>query len=745
VTPPLVSVVLATRDAAATLGQAVRSVLQQTLRPLELVVVDDGSTDETPALLDAIADDRLVVLRNEAPLGLAASLNRGLEAAGARWVARLDADDVAHPERLERQLARMLGSGLGVLGTATVEVAASGAPGALHRMPGGPAGVRWRVLFGSPFFHPTTMLDRQLLDRHGLRYDTGFEQSQDYELWSRLLAVATGDNMQEALVVRRMHPRQVSKRRREGQRELQRQIAVRQMMEVAPGLSPEAAELAWLVGAGEPLPESAPEAVEAYLALHAAFCRLHDGAPDLGSVRVTAARAVMRAALAAEAGERAALLRRSLAVDPTLPLRGALDRARLARARDGARADAAAVLARLGAAEAGAPVRVTVVSPEPTPYRSPLFDRVAERPEVDLTVLYAADTVAGRTWQVQPEHRAVVLEGVRVPGVRRLLRHEYPVTPGVGAALDAARPEVVVVSGWSQFASQAAIAWCRRRRVPYLLLVSSHDAVARAAWRRAVRSPIVPRIVRGAWGAFALGALSRASLVANGARPDRVRLFANTVDVPAWIARAEELQGRRGRLREALGLREDDVAVLSVARLAPEKGLDTLVDAVAAADDARLVAVVAGDGDERDRLAARARASGVRLVLPGDVEWSALVEAYVAADVFALLSRWEPWGVVVNEAAACGLPLVLSDQVGAAADLLRDGVNGALVPAGDVEAAAAALRALAADPEARRVAGAASRDLVRGWGYEPSVASFVEAVLEAAGRDAAAPSSSVAS
>jgi glycosyltransferase involved in cell wall biosynthesis len=89
---------------------------------------------------------------------------------------------------------------------------------------------------------------------------------------------------------------------------------------------------------------------------------------------------------------------------------------------------------------------------------------------------------------------------------------------------------------------------------------------------------------------------------------------------------------------------------------------------------------------------------------------------------------------VVNEAAASGLPLVLSDQVGAAADLLRDGENGALVAARDVAAAAAALGQLARDDELRRRAGARSRELAGGWGYEPSVDAFVDAVREAAAR-----------
>jgi glycosyltransferase involved in cell wall biosynthesis len=145
--------------------------------------------------------------------------------------------------------------------------------------------------------------------------------------------------------------------------------------------------------------------------------------------------------------------------------------------------------------------------------------------------------------------------------------------------------------------------------------------------------------------------------------------------------------------------------------------------------------VVAGEGGEREALTRLARELGVDLRLLGDVQpASRLLQVYVAADVFALLSHHEPWGVVVNEAAACGLPLLLSDRVGAAHDLLVDGENGCLVPAGGAAAAAAALARLAADADLRRAAGARSRELVRGWGYEPSVEDFVTAVRAAARR-----------
>ena len=371
--------------------------------------------------------------------------------------------------------------------------------------------------------------------------------------------------------------------------------------------------------------------------------------------------------------------------------------------------------------------RVAVVSPEPTPYRSPLLDRVAASPDVDLTVVYAARTVAGRTWTVEPQHRAVFLDGIKLPGVRGVLRHDYPVTPGIWRALREARPDCVVVSGWSTFSSQAAIGWCRARRVPYVLLVESHDEGPKPGWRRRVKETVVPSVVRGAASVLVTGSLARDSMEALGAAPERIRVFANTIDVERYGERAERLAAERPRLRTRIGLDSVDTEVVTVARLAPEKGIDVLLRA---ADLAGLGVLVVGDGPERPGLESLAHELGVHTTFTS-LPWERVVEAYVTADVFALLSWHEPWGVVVNEAAACGLPLVLSDRVGAARDLLRDGENGMLVKAGDVHGAGEALRRLARDPDLRRAMGARSRELAAGFGYEPSVENLLAAVREA--------------
>jgi glycosyltransferase involved in cell wall biosynthesis len=373
--------------------------------------------------------------------------------------------------------------------------------------------------------------------------------------------------------------------------------------------------------------------------------------------------------------------------------------------------------------------RVVVVLPEPTPYRSPVLDLLSRRDDLEVTVVYAAASVAGRTWAAGGHHDSVHLRGMRIPGARRLLRHDYPVSPGVWRQLSRRRPDCLVVSGWSTFASQAAIVWARVHRVPYVLLVESHDLGRRAGWRRAVKQAVVPRLVRRASAVLVVGSMARRSMLERGANPDLIHVFANTVDVERFAARALLLRDRRSELRQRFGFVPAEVVVACVARLVPEKGIDVLIHAAARATS-RPALLLVGSGAERAPLEQLAATLGVHAEFVGDLPWDRISEAYVAADAFALLSRHEPWGVVVNEAAASGLPLLLSDEVGAAFDLLRPGENGVRVPAEDVGAAAAALDLLA-QPDVRSRYSASSRTIASAWGYGPSIEAFTAAVQQA--------------
>ncbi len=215
---PLVSVLLPVYNAAATLEEALRSLAAQTFRDYEIVAVDDGSEDASPALLEAWArrEPRLRVLR-QPHQGVAAALSRGLEACRAPWVARMDADDVAHPDRLAQQVAFLEANpNVAVLGT-RVRLHPQGLRGG-----GMQAYLDWQnrlltdddirreIFIESPLVHPSVMFRREAVLAVGGYRETPWLE--DYDLWLRLyLAGARFAKLPAVLLTWRDHPGRVTR------------------------------------------------------------------------------------------------------------------------------------------------------------------------------------------------------------------------------------------------------------------------------------------------------------------------------------------------------------------------------------------------------------------------------------------------------------------------------------------------------------------------------------------------------
>jgi glycosyltransferase involved in cell wall biosynthesis len=349
--------------------------------------------------------------------------------------------------------------------------------------------------------------------------------------------------------------------------------------------------------------------------------------------------------------------------------------------------------------------RIAVVTEIPAPFRIPLFNELAAHTPV--RVLFLSERDPKRPYPVYAEEfgfDSTVLPGWSfVRGGRWVMVSRRAVRE-----LRRFRPDAVVLGGWNQPAFWQALAYAKARRrvaVAWVESTARDERPGSALYERAKRV-----FLRASDGFLVPGTASRDYLQSLGVRPDRIAIAPNAVD-PAIFGR-RETGTARDELRTRLGI--EGYCVLTVARLDPEKNVDGLIRAIARLEPG-VELVVAGEGPRSaalHRLADAIAPGRVRFL--GFVPREELVRWYAAADVFVLASTSEQWGMVLNEAAAAGLPLVATEAAGAAWDLIEDGVNGYRLPVGDEDTLVHTLERLRDDEALREAAGERSATIAAG-------------------------------
>jgi len=288
---PLVTVLMSVHNDRRYLAESVGSILDQSFEDFEFLIIDDGSSDGSAEVLRSIGDSRVRLIANPQNLGLTRSLNVGLNFARGRYIARMDADDIAEPMRLEWQVDAMERQpDLGLLGTGRLLINDAGETINIARPAHGRAAVLWKMLLGNAFAHPTVMLRRDVLERHRLRYDERFVTAQDYEFWVRVLQHAAGDNLPEPLVRYRLR-QGISQTRKVEQLANHDRIASQAIRTIVPEFSTSPAEVMHLRGrfggfsVREPnMNPGEPKWIERYAALQRAFQRRHGTPCDIGAM-----------------------------------------------------------------------------------------------------------------------------------------------------------------------------------------------------------------------------------------------------------------------------------------------------------------------------------------------------------------------------------------------------------------------------------------------------------------------------
>jgi glycosyltransferase involved in cell wall biosynthesis len=201
-----ISVVLAVYNGASYLKEAIDSILSQTFRSFEFTIIDDGSTDDTAEILSAYNDPRVVLVHNEVNKGLIHSLNQGLSLSKGKYIARMDADDIALPQRLQVQYDFMESHPeIGICGSIIEAFYANSQKRMVVQFPESDRAIRAYTYFQAPFCHPAVMLRSEIMTKYNLVYPKAFYRAEDYALWIDMLKYTKGYNIQTVLLRYRKH------------------------------------------------------------------------------------------------------------------------------------------------------------------------------------------------------------------------------------------------------------------------------------------------------------------------------------------------------------------------------------------------------------------------------------------------------------------------------------------------------------------------------------------------------------
>lgn len=367
------------------------------------------------------------------------------------------------------------------------------------------------------------------------------------------------------------------------------------------------------------------------------------------------------------------------------------------------------------------------------PYRIPVFNALAQHQEIDLQVVFLAETdPAIRQWRIYADEIRFSYDVL--PSWRtRFGEHTVLVNQHVSEALQDADPDVILCGGYNYLASWQAQYWARRNEVPFLLWCEStiYDQRDKYALVEALKR----RFIEKCDGFVVPGTSSQIYVQETGGAVKHTFIAPNAVDNELFASHAESAQRNASRIRGKLGL--PSRYFLFVGRLVRSKGVLDLIDAYGSLPEklrSEVGLILAGDGPLRAELESRGRLIFPGAVhLPGFVHRDELANYYALADCFVFPTHSDPWGLVINEAMACGLPIICSEVAGCAADLIE--ANGRIVASEDITQLAYAMQEFAENPSLRQQMSVRSRQMIHDYSPNTCAAGIVEAAFSVQCRD----------
>jgi glycosyltransferase involved in cell wall biosynthesis len=281
--------------------------------------------------------------------------------------------------------------------------------------------------------------------------------------------------------------------------------------------------------------------------------------------------------------------------------------------------------------------------------------------------------------------------------------------------------DAVVLHGYNYAAYVIAFLAAKSKGIPVMLRSETHLGLSRKKWKQRLRDGVLSVVYRHVDGFLSIGSANRAYYRSLGLPESRIFNVPYTVDNERFINAARLSHEERVSARRRLSLPGTGVVILFASKFMRRKRPDDVLRAAEALRNMGLqfTILMIGAGEmeaELKKLAASLKLDNI--IFGGFVNQAELPRVYAACDIFVFPSENEPWGLIVNEVMCAGLPVVVADRVGCVPDLVKEGVNGYLMQAGNVQSLVRALSRLISDDDLRVRMGRESLRLIRNWSYE---------------------------
>jgi len=379
--------------------------------------------------------------------------------------------------------------------------------------------------------------------------------------------------------------------------------------------------------------------------------------------------------------------------------------------------------------------KIVLISNTPTPYRVPLFSEIHRQFRengYELTMIFLTQGYKRRQWKIEQEFDfpCITLNDLKVQLTQeKMVTLSFSLLP----VLFHQHPSLIITTGFS-IASLIVWLYCMLAQKPYLLWSGETSGeVIKFRW---LRMRVRKLLIKHASSLIAYGTEAERHLLrqmapfgAEGAT--KVFKAWNTVDTTYFEQQTGKLRKQKQEILSEFGVSTDAMHLLTVGYLVHRKGIDILLQAVSRMKSRNFILHIVGDGPERKKLEVLSRELNLqgRVIFWGYKQKEELLKFYAIADIFLFPTRFDIWGLVLEEAMACGLPVIASSRAGATVDLVKENENGFIVHPDDIEKTAEYIERLMQDKLLRETFGRRSKEIISSrFTLQHAAMGFVDAV-----------------